>query len=294
MEPEQVATVRRLNRLVTQRSGALEEHFLGRERPLGESRVLYEIGPEGAILRDVRVRLGLDSGYLSRIVHALAARGLVRVDPHADDERVRIVRLTRAGRDELREMDRRADETAAAILDPLTDAQRAQLAAAMADVHRLLRYAGVRIERVDPASDDARRCVARYFEELDRRFDGGFDPGASLTADDADLVPPRGAFLVARCDGLALASGAVKPIAPGVGCIKRMWVDESLRGLGLGRRMLGALEDQARALGFAVVRLETNRALREAIRLYERTGYRAVPAFSDDPYADHWFEKRLD
>ncbi len=72
-----------------------------------------------------------------------------------------------------------------------------------------------------------------------------------------------------------------------------MWVDPEARGLGLGRRLLGELERQAGKAGARVVHLETNRALIEAIRLYRSSGYREVPAFNDEPYAHHWFEKEL-
>jgi ribosomal protein S18 acetylase RimI-like enzyme len=72
-----------------------------------------------------------------------------------------------------------------------------------------------------------------------------------------------------------------------------MWVASHLRGLGFGRRMLQALESQARELGFRTLRLETNRALEEAIRLYRTSGYTEVQPFNDEPYADFWFEKRL-
>src|SRR5215211_4911074 len=109
MVADEIAQVRRFNRLVTQRVGALNDHFLGRDRPLGESRLLFEIGPDGATLRDLRRRLGLDSGYVTRLVQALEAKGLVRSVPAPTDQRVRMARLTAAGRRELREMNRRAD-----------------------------------------------------------------------------------------------------------------------------------------------------------------------------------------
>lgn len=279
--------------MVTQRAGALDDHFLGRDRPLGESRVLWEVGRGGAELRDLRARLGLDSGYLSRLVQSLASAGLVTLRAGPEDERVRRAELTAAGLAEVAEMDRRSDDVARAILAPLADSQRARLVAAMAEVHRLLQAAGARIERVDPAGREARWCVAQYFAELAARFDGGFDPGKSLPNDDAEMRPPRGAFLLASVDGEPVACGAVKRIVPGVGYLKRMWVAESVRGLGFGRRMLGALEAQARDLGFTALRLETNRALTEAIRLYEASGYAEVPPFNDEPYAHHWFEKHL-
>jgi DNA-binding MarR family transcriptional regulator len=94
MAPEHIAQVRRFNRLVTQRAGALDDHFLGRDRPLGQSRVLYEIGSGGANLRDLRARLALDSGYLTRVVQSLASAGLVTISAGPEDERVRRAQLT--------------------------------------------------------------------------------------------------------------------------------------------------------------------------------------------------------
>jgi DNA-binding MarR family transcriptional regulator/GNAT superfamily N-acetyltransferase len=293
MLADEISQVRRFNRLVIQRAGALDDHFLGRDRPLGESRLLYEIGPDGADLRDLRRRLGLDSGYVTRLVQALEEKGLVRLSQGTADQRVRKARLTAAGRREVGEMNHRSDQAAAVLLGSLTSAQRTRLVEAMAEVHRLLRVAGLRIERVDPASPAARWCVGQYFSELDRRFESGFDPGASLSADDRDLIPPRGAFLVASVDGESVACGAVKSIAPGIGSLKRMWVSDAVRGLGVGRRMLEALEAQARELGLTTLRLETNQALQEAIRLYRSAGFREVAPFNSDPYAHHWFEKSL-
>ncbi len=293
MQADQIAQVRRFNRLVTQRAGALNDHFLGRDRPLGESRLLYEIGPDGADLRDLRRRLDLDSGYVTRLVNALEAAGLVRLSRGTGDQRVRQARLTAAGRREVREMNQRSDQAAVTLLHSLTPPQRERLVAAMGEVHRLLRLAGLRLERVDPASPAARWCVSQYFDELNRRFEAGFDPAASVPADDADLVPPRGAFLVAFVDGEPVACGAVKAISPGVGSLKRMWVADAARGLGIGRRMLEALEAQARELGLTTLRLETNRALQEAVHLYRSAGFREVPPFNADPYAHHRFEKQL-
>jgi DNA-binding MarR family transcriptional regulator/GNAT superfamily N-acetyltransferase len=292
MSAEQIDTVRRFNRLVTLRAGALDDHFLGWGRPLGASRVLFEIGTAGAELRALRRRLGLDAGYVSRLIATLEREGLVTVGAAAD-RRVRMARLTPAGRREVREMNRRSDRAAAELLQALPAPQRDRLVAAMTEAHGLLRLAGLRVERVSPESPHARRCVARYFAELERRFEAGFDPGASLPAADREMVPPRGAFLVGTIDGDPVACGAVKSIAPGVGSLKRMWVSDEVRGLGIGRRMLEALEAEALGLGLGTVRLETNRALAEAISLYRSAGYREVSRFNDDPYANHWFEKQL-
>lgn len=148
-------------------------------------------------------------------------------------------------------------------------------------------------EEVDPAGPEARWCLERYFEELGSRFEAGFDPERSILVDHSELVPPRGVFLVMRIGMRAVGCGAVKKTSPEVGYVKRMWVDGSLRGQGLGRRLLHALEDAAVELGCSRVQLETNQALTEAIRLYRTAGYEEVAPFNEEPYAHHWFEKRL-
>ena len=129
------------------------------------------------------------------------------------------------------------------------------------------------------------------FAELDTRFEAGFDPKLSISADAQELTLPEGLLLVARLRDEPIGCGALKFHAGGPAELKRMWVAPTARGLGLGRRLLRELEGQARATGVSTVRLETNRALQEAISLYRREGYREVGAFNDEPYAHHWFEK---
>src|SRR5215470_4241780 len=126
--------VRRFHRLVVDRIGALSDRFLGRDRPMGESRVLWEIGPEGTEVRELRARLDLDSGYASRVLRALERQALITTRVGRNDARVRSVHLTRAGRAERAELDRRSNELAASLLESLDARQRAVLVAAMADV----------------------------------------------------------------------------------------------------------------------------------------------------------------
>jgi DNA-binding MarR family transcriptional regulator len=164
-----VAQVRRFNRLVTERVGALEDHYLARGRPLGEARVLWEIGDCGCDVRTLRSRLQLDSGYLSRLLRSLESAGLVDVGPNERDRRVRTARLTPAGVAERRVLDRRSDELARSFLEPLGDAQRARLVSAMADVERLLTAALVDVRSVDPTEPAAQQCLNAYFAEIDRR-----------------------------------------------------------------------------------------------------------------------------
>jgi DNA-binding MarR family transcriptional regulator/GNAT superfamily N-acetyltransferase len=285
--------VRAFNRSVTQRIGALNDEYLARGRPLGASRVLWEIGADGTDLRTLRARLDLDSGYLSRLVRSLEQDGLVAVQPGAGDKRVRTVRLTDAGRAERDLLDRRSDELASSLLVSLSNVQRDRLVEAMGVVERLLTAGLVSVDVEDPASTAARFCIESYFAELDTRFDAGFDPGRSISADVDELTEPAGLLLVARLRGEPIGCGALKLHAREPAEIKRMWVAPSARGLGVGRRILSELEEQARRRGVRLVRLETNRTLKEAGGLYRATGYVEVEAFNDEPYAHHWFEKRL-
>jgi DNA-binding MarR family transcriptional regulator/GNAT superfamily N-acetyltransferase len=288
-----ISQVRRFNRVVTQRVGALDDHYLARDRPLGECRVLWEIGDDGCDVRRLRSRLDLDSGYLSRLLRALEADRLVSVAASEDDRRVRTARLTAAGRVERAELDVRSDELAISMLAPLSDHQRQRLVDAMAEVERLLTAALVRIDELDPGHRHAQHCLGAYFAELDQRFDTGFDPERSRLAGLDDLRPPAGLFLVATLHDEPVGCGGLKLHADQPPEIKRMWVAGSVRGLGVGRRLLTALEEQARAQGHDAVRLDTNRTLREAIAMYRSAGYREVPAFNDEAYAHHWFEKQL-
>src|SRR5260370_22421546 len=106
MDVEMVGQVRRFNRTVTQRIGALNDAFRRRGRPVGQARLLWEIGPAGSDVRLLRSRLDLDSGYLSRLLRSLEGDGLVAVEPSQADGRVRTVRLTARGLAERAELDR--------------------------------------------------------------------------------------------------------------------------------------------------------------------------------------------
>ena len=293
MNTDAVERLRQFHRTVTERVGALESAYLGRSRPLGESRVLWEIGTDGVDVRDLRRRLGLDSGYASRMLRSLEAQGLVTVKASAADRRVRTARLTARGKREVAHLDRLSDDLASSILDPLDERQRAKLADAADTVRRLLEASLITVEPEPADSADARWCIAQYIDELGRRFEQGFDPARSIPAAESDMTPPHGLLLIARLRGRPVGCGALK-FHPGEPTeLKRMWVDASARGLGLGRRLLRELEQHAATAGTTMIRLETNGSLAEAIALYRSAGYDEVPAFNDEPYAHHWFEKRI-
>ncbi len=288
-----VEQVRSFNRTITEHIGVLHDRFLGRNHPLGEARLLWEIGEQGVSVRSLRRRLGLDSAYVSRLLRSLEGQGLIVVGASENDGRVRQVQLTEDGLRERAELDHRADVFAHSLLEPLSESQRVKLVAAMTQVERILNASLVKIAVADPTSPDARWCFEQYFAELGERFEAGFDPTLSISAQAHELMLPAGLLLVAHLREEPIGCGALKLHENAPGEIKRMWVAPRARGLGLGRRLLEALERSAREVGVAVLHLETNRTLIEAIQLYRDCGYQEVEAFNNEPYAHYWFEKRL-
>ncbi|RZU76192.1 MarR family transcriptional regulator with acetyltransferase activity [Micromonospora kangleipakensis] len=296
MESELIAAVRRFNRTVTQRVGALDDEYMTRGRSLAQARLLWEIGRGGAEVAALRARLGLDSGYLSRLLRILESDGLVTVgpaEPVGGDGRVRAAALTDAGRAEWTELDMRSDEFAWSILEPLTEHRRERLVAAMAEVERLLIASMVIVEPCPPGDPRARACVRAYARDVARRFDAGFDPALSSQVHDEELVPPAGVFLLATLNAEPVGCGAVKLHRDAPAEIKRIWVADTVRGLGIGRRLLSELERYAAERGWTAVRLDTNRNLTEAIAMYRSAGYREIEPYNTEYYAHHWFEKHL-
>jgi GNAT superfamily N-acetyltransferase len=154
------------------------------------------------------------------------------------------------------------------------------------------RIPAIDIMAVDPESRDAKWCFAQYFRELDSRFDQGFDPALSISADAHELSMPNGVVVVAILESEPVGCGALK-LHQGWAELKRMWIRADMRGIGLGSQILGKLEQLALAANACIVRLETNKNLSEAISLYKKSGYSEVTAFNSEPYAHHWFEKKL-
>ena len=287
------ATLRHFNRTYTQRIGVLEESFLGLGMPLAAARLIFEIGPKGTTVRELRDRLGLDSGYLSRLLRTLQDRGITLVEPDPDDRRRRRAALTLNGQSIYRRLDNRSERLAEGILQPLSERQRDRLTAALATADLLVRAATVQLRRVDPRSALAAQAVEQYFAELHSRFPGGFDAAAARAADAVAATDGASMFAVANSDGMPVACGGVQQLTATCGEIKRMWVHPAWRGAGLGSRLLRYLEAAAVELGYQTIRLDTNATLTDAIAMYERAGYHHIARYNDNPYAEVWLEKSL-
>ncbi|WP_084074338.1 helix-turn-helix domain-containing GNAT family N-acetyltransferase [Demequina sp. NBRC 110052] len=293
MDPRLIAAFRQFQRTVTREVGALHGDFLDRGRPLAASRMLWEIGDGDVEIASLRARLGLDSGYASRLLRALEDEGLVEVAPSPTDARARVARRTRAGCEEVVELDRLSDDGARALLAGLDENEQAELAAAARIVTRLLSRRHLEVSLEDPDSPEAQWCVQQYFEELQATFDAGYDPAAALPTASDELAPPHGAFLVVRYHGQPVACGGVKLPEGEPAFLKRMWVAPSVRGLGVGGMLLDSLEARARDAGATFVRLDTNSALEAACRMYEHRGYVQVPDFNGEVHANRWYAKSL-
>jgi DNA-binding MarR family transcriptional regulator/GNAT superfamily N-acetyltransferase len=291
MRPDPVSRFRRFARAVTLEVGALDASFLGRGRPLGAARLLNAIGQGRTDVADIRDYLGLDSGLLSRLLRGLEEEGLVRTGPHPDDARRRISVLTKAGQREFRAYEDISNARASALLERYPHAD--ELLGAMDLIASALGRERVTIEEADPRDDSARYCLGAYYAELARRFEKGFDVARSRDPDAADMIRPRGVFLLARSDGLPIGCVGLKGAGGGMAEIKRLWICPSARGLGIARGLMHAVEGVARELALRTLRLDTNSALPEALRFYRMSGWTEIDRFNDDPYPDHFFEKHL-
>jgi DNA-binding MarR family transcriptional regulator len=291
MTHDSIARFRRFARAVTLEVGALDESFLGRGRPLGAARVLNAIGQGCADVSEIRDRLKLDSGLMSRLLRGLEDEGLVEIQPAAEDGRRRVARLTPAGRAEFAAYEGLSDARAEATLKRVAEPER--LLAAMDLIVASLSAERVALRETDPRDPAARQCLAQYYAELSRRFPGGFEVSRSRDPDAAAMLAPVGGFWVAVADEWPLGCVGLKRFDGEVAEIKRLWVSPAARGLGLGRRLMAEAEARARELGVVALRLDTNSALPEASALYRKTGWMEIARFNDDPYPDLFFEKRL-
>lgn len=288
-----IARIRRFNRAVTTETGALDDSFLGRGRPLGAARVLNAIGqagPAGRELGDIRDFLGLDSGLLSRLLRGLEGEGLVTLATSAEDGRKRLARLTARGESEFAAYETLSDARAEALL--ANHPHPHALLDAMDLIASALGHRRIEITEASPRDPDSLHCLGEYYAELGRRFSQGFDVSLSRDPDAASMSAPLGTFLLARSDGLPIGCVGLKG-GQAFGEVKRLWVAPAARGLGMARRLMAELEVRARALSFGVLRLDTNSALPEAVALYRNAGWREIDRFNDDPYPDHFFEKTL-
>lgn len=286
-----ISRFRRFSRAVTSEVGALDTSFLGRGRPLGAARVLNAIGHGCTDVAAIRTYLGLDSGLMSRLLRSLEEEELIELAADPEDARKRRAVLTPAGEAEFAVYERLSNERAEKLLG--SHAHPQALLEAMDLIASALDRNRWSFEEVDPRSQTARYCLEEYYAELDRRFEGGFQVSLSADPDAESMMRPKGVFFVTMSDGLPVGCAGLKGTDKGYAEIKRLWVSPAARGLGLARKLMAKTEETARELGIKVLRLDTNKALPEAVNFYRKEGWTEIDRFNDDPYPDFFFEKLL-
>jgi DNA-binding MarR family transcriptional regulator/GNAT superfamily N-acetyltransferase len=289
---DSIARLRRFNRVVTREIGALDTSYLGRGRPLGAARVLQLVRPEGTEVSELRQRLDLDTGLLSRLLRSLEAEGLVTVAPDPADRRRRIATLTPGGLAEWRVYDALGFAKAQAVLDRAGAAQQA-LIEAMDLIATVMLKEDVIIRDADPADPAALSCLGDYYRLLRETTDGITAEMLPLPLPDPERYRgPDGAFLVAWSEDLPVGCVSLRRLGPKLAEVKRLWVHPHARGQGLGLRLMRAIEARARDLGYGHARLDSNTALVAAVGLYRSDGWTECDPYTDPP-ANIWMTKRL-
>ncbi|MEM1078128.1 MAG: helix-turn-helix domain-containing GNAT family N-acetyltransferase [Pseudomonadota bacterium] len=291
MGQNDITRVRNFGRSVAVEVGALEDSFLNRGRPLGSARVLNAIGLGHENVSELRTKLKLDTGLLSRLLRGLEAEGLIETKPNPEDRRGRISTLTERGKAEFEIYETLSDERAAEILARHKHARR--LLEAMDVVTITLSRDEIVFEEADYASEIATQCLNAFATELSQRLNLEFDLDNSGVQELSEMRPPLGTFVVARLGETPIGCVGIKGKGGPIAEIKRMWIAPAGRGLGLARRLMTTAEDAARNMSIKTLRLDTNSALFEALNLYRDMGWHEIDRFNDDPYPDFFFEKHL-
>ncbi|HTK46558.1 MAG TPA: helix-turn-helix domain-containing GNAT family N-acetyltransferase [Gemmatimonadaceae bacterium] len=296
--PGRIAAIRRFNRFYTRLVGALDEGHLHSPFTLAEVRLLFELSRrESPTASELAADLGLDPGYLSRLLRTLQRRRLVSRSRSAHDARASHLTLTATGRAAFRGLDRRANAEVARLLASLDDRAQRRLVDAMATVARLLGAgdepgAGAAPAYVlrPPRAGDFGWIVQSHGEIYAREY-GWNDRFEALVARVvADFVdgfdPARERCWIAERDGENVGSVMVTkdPRRRGVAKLRLLLVHPSARGLGLGHRLVDECTRFARDAGYHTISLWTNRVLTAARRIYAEAGYEMVRTEKHDHF----------
>ena len=294
---QQAEVVRQFNRFYTVHLGLLRGRYLDTDYSLSESRMLYELSQSpGCTANHLRTKLGLDAGYMSRMVRALTERRLIEGVRSARDKRATLLSLTANGRAVIADINHRVSSETVRMLDQLDESQQTELLAAMNKVREILSPPSTppstRLVRATAAQlDDARHLLHEYFDAI----------GVVLRDDDdairAFLDDASSAMWIAYVDGAPAGCVAMRPL-PGIddgGAVecKRLYVADRYRRRGLSQALMRALEEHAAQAGHGAVYLDTKDDLHAAIRLYDQLGYERCARYNDNPQATIFMRKRL-
>jgi DNA-binding MarR family transcriptional regulator/GNAT superfamily N-acetyltransferase len=299
-----IAAIRDFNRLYTRQLGLLNQGFMGSQLTLTEARVLYELAKRADVTAsEVAADLQLDVAYLSRILGKFRRRGWLSRRASDSDSRRQHLRLTASGRAAFRPLDGEAKQQIAEMIGPMTAADRAALLAALGEVRRAVAPAGemqttIRGLKIGDIGWITHRQGLLYAEEYgwDVTYEGLV---AKILSDFvADYDERRAGAWIAERDGVILGSVFLVEASPTVGQLRLLYVEPRARGMGVGRTLVQACIDGARARGYRKLKLWTNDVLVSARRIYEAAGFRLTGEESHQSFGKkltgQMWELRLD
>ena len=282
---DDVAAIRRFNRFYTRQLGLLDESMLASPYSLSEARVLYELAQHGEMAASDLIReLGLDAGYLSRMLKKFEDQGLIRRAPAEDDARRAVIALTPKGQAAYAPLDHGSQEAVVGMLGRMAAADRPRFVAAMKTIARLLGEPPATPEpyilrglEIGDAGWIARRQALLYAQEYgwtSPLFEALVAEILSKFITNFDAKHERA--WIAERDGEVVGSVFIARASPEVAQLRLLYVEPSARGLGLGRRLVDECVRFSRAKGYKTLMLWTHDILVPAVRIYQAAGFKLI------------------
>lgn len=298
----QIAEIRAFNRFHTKLVGALNEGLLASDFPLVQVRVLYDLAhAENLAAADLVARLGVDAGYMSRMIAALESRGLILKTPDSDNAKRLVLSLSEEGRAVFDRLNRASAGEVRQLISPLSDGERDRLVGAMQTIRRLLgddtlspsatRSGERRFTLRDPRPGDmgfvVHRQAAIYATEYG--WDWSFEALVAKIVSDfvTRFDPDSDRCWIAEVDGAIAGSVFVVRHDETTAKLRLLYVEASARGMGLGRALVGEVIRFARERGYTRLELWTNSILVSARRIYEAAGFKLVDEQPHESFGQH-------
>ncbi|WP_323161896.1 helix-turn-helix domain-containing GNAT family N-acetyltransferase [Pseudomonas fluorescens] len=286
-------SVRQFNRFYTHQIGVLQEHLLQSDYSLTELRILYELASRGDLTStDLRQMLGLDAGYMSRLISGFDKKGLIQKVPCATDARASQLHITDLGREILAPLEQASRQEVITLLERLSEPQQLQLIASMKQIQTLLEGGQSTYLLRDPQPGDMGLVVHQQTAIYSREYGWNSEFEALVSEVVAKYLrefdPTGERCWIAEKDGKVVGSVFVIRHDETTAKLRMLYVDASARGLGIGNRLVEECLRFARDVGYKKMILWTTSNLVDARRLYQRAGFELV---EEEPI--HSFGKEL-
>lgn len=278
---ERAGIVRSFNRFYTRQIGVLHEHLLESPFSLTEVRILYELANRSSLTSaDLCRELGLNAGYVSRVLKGFERKGLITKTPSASDRRAAQLQLTEQGRATYKPLDEASQREVVAMLEQLSEPEQHQLIEAMNQIKSLLDEADSSYVLRDPQPGDMGWIVHRQAVLYAQEYGWNAEYEALIAEIVAkylrDFDPRRERCWIAEKDGNVVGSVFIVREDEATAKLRLLYVDSCARGLGIGRRLVDECLRFARQVGYKKMVLWTNSILTDARRIYERAGFELV------------------